>query len=325
MRLLDGTEYTLPGEPIWHKPFGKEICIVDVDTRIPTGINQVFNKSRLDWEKLGDEKFMDAGLGRVSAGVLNHYLYAQIHGYDYKFVQAAPKPDRGNTWVKVDAIAELLNSYRFVIFLDADAVWEHMEVPAEWLFNRWNITERTSIAMPMDVKREDCVTCDSRKRLMQNTGLIVAQQSERTQEMFAAWASCPGDERYPGCSTWRHKWAHEQRAFAEYVRYEFDRPDDVKVSVLRPRFMQASSACSCVKTLTVGQEISCYDANGYPERGRYVLSPCDGTFVRHYWVRKHFAKGAIGNAVLQSIMGRLQTQLLEQQEGILVNKTLGPA
>ncbi|KAL2357383.1 hypothetical protein BJ546DRAFT_308158 [Cryomyces antarcticus] len=73
--VLDGTEYTLPGEPIWHKPFGKEICIVDVDTRIPTGINQVFNKSRLDWEKLGDEKFMDAGLGRVSAGVLNHYLY----------------------------------------------------------------------------------------------------------------------------------------------------------------------------------------------------------------------------------------------------------
>ncbi|TKA60334.1 hypothetical protein B0A49_12611 [Cryomyces minteri] len=129
--VLDGTEYTLPGESIWRKPFGKEICIVDVGTRVPTGINHVFNKSRLDWRKLGDEKFMDAGLGRVSAGVSKHYLYTQIHGYDYKFVQAAPKPDRGNTWVKVDAIAELLNSYRFIIFLDADAVWEHMEVPAE--------------------------------------------------------------------------------------------------------------------------------------------------------------------------------------------------
>ena len=156
---------------------------------------------------------------------------AQIHGYDYKFYHAQKTPDRWDTWAKVSAIAELLrsNPYRFVIFLDADAVVHHMEVPMEWLFNRWNITTNTSIALPVDVEREDCLTCDTKGKVMLNSGFIVAQQLNRTLEILDAWASCINDERYEGCSNWKWKWAHEQRAFSEYIRYDFDRPEDIRV------------------------------------------------------------------------------------------------
>jgi hypothetical protein len=60
----DGEEYFLPGEPIWTNPLGKELCIVDIDTRPLNETNQVMN-DEFNWQTIEG----------VSVGMLNHYLY----------------------------------------------------------------------------------------------------------------------------------------------------------------------------------------------------------------------------------------------------------
>jgi hypothetical protein len=60
----DGDTYYLPGEPIWSNPLGKDLCIVDVDTRPLNETNQLMNEE-FNWQTI-------AG---VSTGMLNHYLY----------------------------------------------------------------------------------------------------------------------------------------------------------------------------------------------------------------------------------------------------------
>ncbi|OCL01633.1 hypothetical protein AOQ84DRAFT_383528 [Glonium stellatum] len=292
----NGTLFELPEDPLWTTAFGKDLVIVDIDTRVPTGFNQIFNEKKMDWEKFGDDTVMDTNIELTSEAVINHFLYAQIHGYDYRFYQAAKIPGHHDSWVKVHAVAKLLKSYRFVVFLDADAVVHHLEVPLEWLFNRWQITENTSIALPVDVDREECLTCDTKGKVMLNTGLIVAQQLNRTFEMFDAWTHCTDEKRYPGCGQWKEDWAHEQRAFAEYIRYDFNRSDDVR-------------------------EISCFDANGYPEKPDYVLTNCNGDFVRHHWVYKHASKTAIGNSIVQSVAEILQREILQQKNNTVLNET----
>ena len=99
----------------------------------------------------------------------------------------------------------------------------------EWLFNRWNITTNTSIALPVDVEREDCLTCDMKGKVMLNSGFIVAQQLNRTLEILDAQVSYINDKCYKGCLNQKWKWAYKQRAFSEYIRYDFDRPEDIRV------------------------------------------------------------------------------------------------
>jgi hypothetical protein len=147
-------------------------------------------------------------------------LYSQIHGYDYVFFQSKDIEYQHNTWVKVHAIPEVLHKYKFVVFLDADVTVHHMEVPLEWLFNRWKITPETAMALPQDVTREGCDTCDSKGNVMLSSGMIVAQNTPLTHKIFDAWKSCTNETRYPGCGHWAYNWAHEQRALSEFIRYD---------------------------------------------------------------------------------------------------------
>jgi hypothetical protein len=57
------------------------------------------------------------------------------HGYDYNFVQAAKFHDRHDTWIKPSTIVNLLEHYKSVVFLDADAAFHRMHMPMEWLLN----------------------------------------------------------------------------------------------------------------------------------------------------------------------------------------------
>lgn len=104
----------------------------------------------------------------------------------------------------------------------------------EWLFNRWKITPETSIAMPIDTKEnrngDDKVSCDSKGKTVLNTGVVVAQSLPYTFEMFKAWIECTTDLRYPGCSHWKDRWSNEQRAFSEYIRYDFNPNNNIIVS-----------------------------------------------------------------------------------------------
>ncbi|KAF5231409.1 hypothetical protein FAUST_9272 [Fusarium austroamericanum] len=200
----------------WKKPLGKKVILIDTDTRLnTTEENTILDKRPLHFPTLH---------GRTG-GHLNHYLYAMIHGYDYRLVRAADYPDRHGTWVKPAIAKEALKTHDFVISLDSDAVFTHLNLPIEWLMNLWDIRpEETLVAMAYDLDIK--IDYDPRGNLVLNTGFVISQASQRTQEIYERWEDCP--RSIPGCEHWNFKWAHEQSAFSHYIRYEFNRTHDVK-------------------------------------------------------------------------------------------------
>jgi hypothetical protein len=60
--------------PWWTKPLGKEVLIVDIDTRMPNGTNELWNEAPLNWETMMDNKG-DGGM--ISASFMNHFLYCK--------------------------------------------------------------------------------------------------------------------------------------------------------------------------------------------------------------------------------------------------------
>ncbi|KAF2179505.1 hypothetical protein K469DRAFT_730618 [Zopfia rhizophila CBS 207.26] len=264
-----GAVFELPGDPIWKKSLRSQILIIDVDTRRPTNKNQIFNPEKIDWETLERSR-----IGLVSKSIINHYFYSQIHGYNDKFFNAIHMHDHGNTWTGPHVINELPRDYCFVIAIDADALIHHMEMPMEWLFNRWNITPNTSIALPRDAAEGDgCHSCDSKGNRVLNCGFIVAQSLPYTFEMLDAWMSCTDETRYPGCAQWKNEWSQEQRAFSEYIRYDFNPHNNI--------------------------EIPCDDAIGYPIMPEKIKSNCTSTFIRHHTLNKGMTKKTNGNAIVQ--------------------------
>lgn len=194
-----------------------------------------------------------------------------------------------NTWVKPHVLAELLHSYRFVVFIDADATIQNLELPIEWLFNRWGITPQTSIAMPLDTRQilngDENASNDSKGKLALNTGVVIAQALPYTFEMMTAWKDCPNEKQYPGCGAWKQNWSHEQKAFSEYIRWDYN-PSGTNIV-----------------------DISCDDAMGYPgiENHAHILSKCQGLFFRHHTIDKSMTKQSTEEAMLQ-----LTTDLLHK-------------
>jgi len=277
-----GQEYKINEHgPWWKKPLRNEILIVDIDTRVPDGNNELWNAKRMDWHTMNAEK--DGGM--VSASFMNHFLYSQIHGYDYKFFNARSMEPDGyhNTWVKPHVLSELLESYKFVVFIDADATIQHLELPIEWLFNRWGIKPETSIAMPLDTRQilngDENASNDSKGKLVLNTGVVIAQSLPYTFEMLKAWKECPDEKQYPGCGNWKQNWSHEQKAFSEYIRWDYN-PSGNEII-----------------------EIPCDDAMGYPgiNKHGHILSKCVGTFLRHHTVDKSWTKKSTEEAMSQAM------------------------
>ncbi|KAF4496310.1 hypothetical protein FAGAP_7566 [Fusarium agapanthi] len=260
----EGYLYEVPKEnENWAKPLGKKLLILDVDTRLDKGPGAMLNDSALDYKQMK---------GRTG-GIMNHYLYAMIHGYDYKFVRAPDYPKRHQTWVKVPVIREALKSHDFVVFLDADAEFMYPQVPFEWLMKLWNITDKTLLALANDPGDSDR-NRDEKGKVSQNTGFIIAQQSNRTQELFDDWEHCPGEKKYKGCARWANDWAHEQAAFSNYVRYSYNQTQDIGT-------------------------IPCMDGNGAPYIGDKT---CGGVFIRHHWFRKDDPAKDLQRLILEAFM-----------------------
>jgi hypothetical protein len=58
--------------PWWDAPLGKDVLVVDIDTRMPNGSNELWNEAHLNWET------MDQGDGgMISASFMNHFLYCK--------------------------------------------------------------------------------------------------------------------------------------------------------------------------------------------------------------------------------------------------------
>ncbi|CAG2007929.1 unnamed protein product [Fusarium graminearum] len=266
-----GERFEVPTSQMrWKKTLGKKVILIDTDTRLnTTEENTILDKRPLHFPTLH---------GRTG-GHLNHYLYAMIHGYDYRLVRAADYPDRHGTWVKPAIAKEALKTHDFVISLDSDAVFTHLNLPIEWLMNLWDIRpEETLVAMAYDLDIK--IDYDTRGNLVLNTGFVISQASQRTQEMYERWEDCP--RSIPGCEHWNFKWAHEQSAFSHYIRYEFNRTHDVK-------------------------NIPCSHANGneFTAEGQ---CKCQGIFVSHNWKSKQRTPELLSRSVMTSLARRVHDQ-----------------
>jgi hypothetical protein len=277
-------------QTIWTQPLGKKLLIVDIDTRVPSGDNQILNPDTLDFEHMEMK-----GGGLVSNAIINHYMYALIHGYDYKYYQAASIPDHHDTWILPHAFRELIPDYQFVVAMDADVTIPHMEVPLEWMFNRWGIREYTSMALPwdtMELRNGEPISVDGKGLRVLNTGFVVAQDSPTTRDMLEKWRDCTTETRYEGCAQWKQNWSHEQRAFSEYIRYDYN---------------------------FTPETIVCDDAIGWPgfkhdvEGGNEGISDCSGNFIRHYTLGKDQVREAGMLSVMNPLADILQKHLLKNQ------------
>lgn len=163
-----------------------------------------------------------------------------------------------DTWILPGSLRALIKDYDFVITMDADVTITHPEVPFEWLFNHWGVTNNTSIAMPVDQKvfdHDEINSVDSKGAQVLNTGMVVVHNIPYTLEMLDAWIECPNESRYPGCGHWKNNWSHEQKVFSEYIRYDFNPDGDNIVVSLKQKNIKivastnVSTRKSHVKTL----------------------------------------------------------------------------
>ncbi|KAF4987247.1 hypothetical protein FDECE_15518 [Fusarium decemcellulare] len=276
-----GERFEVPPDQLhWKKKLGQRVLLLDTDTRLDKmNENTMLHECPLYFPTLP---------GRTG-GHLNHYIYAMIHGYDYRLVRAADYPDRHGTWVKPAIVKEALKTHDIVVSLDSDAVFTHLDLPLEWLMNLWDVTPETLVAMAVDLDWKG--DYDPQGNLILNTGFVIAQAGQRSQDMFERWEDCP--RSIPGCDHWNFKWAHEQAAFSWYIRYEFNQTNDVK-------------------------NIPCNHANGneYAHNGK---CECQGVFVSHNWKNKDKTPELLSRSIMTSLARRVHSQFQNDIDKLFID------
>ncbi|KAF2734417.1 hypothetical protein EJ04DRAFT_437140 [Polyplosphaeria fusca] len=277
-----GKKFSLPEKTRYNKELGKKILILDLETR-ELESTKAYNEGHYDWRKIN----------HVSGGIFNHYAYAMVHGYDYKFIHAAEFEDRHGTWIKPSALANNINDYDFIVFLDADATFRYMHLPIEWLLNHWEIEPKHAITMALDPWDPESpqYNSDAKNRTYTNTGFMVVQNTDKTQEILKAWHECPDDTRYKDCSQWKKPKFHEQSAFGEFIRYDYGQ---------------------------YIKELPCAEANGYPG---VSVAHCEGLFIRHYWFEKQHVKNIFMENVMQTITLSIQKLFAENDPNTVYNQS----
>jgi hypothetical protein len=65
---MEGVAHKLPNDkPIWNKPFGKRLVIMDTDTRPMDKEGELLQPGKVAWDKMK----------HLSAGMMGHYLYGE--------------------------------------------------------------------------------------------------------------------------------------------------------------------------------------------------------------------------------------------------------
>jgi len=188
-------------------------------------------------------------------------------------------------------MSDLLRADRchLVVVCDADAVFINLHLPFEWLLNRWEYQLNTSMATARDPDNEP-QNFDTKGRNTINTGFMIAQNLPRTRDLLKALEDCPdNEEKYPNCAKFKYTHPHEQGAYSEYIRYEFED------SVI---------------------EIPCSEANGYPQRS---LPGCDGIFVRHSWHDKGLPRRELEESLTANFMARVHKEFLNTVDTIALD------
>ncbi|PNS18469.1 hypothetical protein CAC42_6286 [Sphaceloma murrayae] len=168
---------------LYPEPLGRQICLVNVDNRT--------------WSP--------------------QYLYANLHGYDYRYIQVPEPQGLHGTWVKVKGQFRLTmeGKCKFVIVLDADVMFHDLRLPLGPILSYWNITDDIALAGAHGGLK------DVKGNFLINTGLIITQKTPQLPQLMRDWIDCPTDVKYRNCSHWRYEWAHEQSALSEHVRYDY--------------------------------------------------------------------------------------------------------
>ncbi|TKX19720.1 hypothetical protein C1H76_7918 [Elsinoe australis] len=193
---------------LYPNKLGNKVLLLDVDSRA--------------WDIEDPVDFSQMSYGR-----LNHYLYAQMHGYDYKFMKVPPPPpDTFRTWPKIGGIYQALQlDYQFIVFTDYDVIFPHLKIPIEWFLDHWNVTQEIILTVgtaPRVPGKIQPMRWDRfRRKLSINSGFMIIQKTPLALDFFKDWMECTSEVKFKGCSKWKTTPLHEQRAYADYIRYEY--------------------------------------------------------------------------------------------------------
>ncbi|KAH7233609.1 hypothetical protein BKA59DRAFT_488394 [Fusarium tricinctum] len=241
----------LPSDkPIWNKPLGKKLCIIDLESRRFDKPGQLWS-DEMTWNKSRE-------VHGPSGGSLNHWVYAKIHGYEYYHIKINGYPDRRDSWKKPSVLSQVLKKHDVCVFIDSDALFNKLDLPMEWLMNYWSIDPKNnSMALPYDPDTQH--NRDRRGNLFLNTGFMIMQNKKKIYEIFKEWDDCANEGgKFPGCTEFRNRkgWQPtDQGGFGTFIRYEYG--DEIL-------------------------SLPCTEANGFPESN----SGCDGKFIKHVWIGK---------------------------------------
>ncbi|OAQ70940.1 Galactosyl transferase [Pochonia chlamydosporia 170] len=244
-------EWKLSEKAHWQQPMRENLCIIDLDNRPFNETGQVFGPNIMDFDS-------PTGVHGLSLGILNHYVYARIHGYKYYYINTVDPGDRRASWKKPPVISKILKEHDVCIYLDSDAIFHHLDLPFEWLLNYWKLyPDNNSMALAIDPDSD--WNKDKYGKLYLNTGFIISQNNPTTYKIMDAWNKCPDDDGpYPECKEFRKNSPGrptDQGGFGTFVRYNFT--EHIR-------------------------ELACTEANGFPQ----TESGCNGVFVRHLWTGK---------------------------------------
>ncbi|KAF7560477.1 hypothetical protein G7046_g3655 [Stylonectria norvegica] len=269
----------LPEVRKWTEPLGEKFCIIDLDNRPFTEPGQLFSPDGMSWDRPQE-------VHGLSIGVLNHWLYARIHGYKYYYIDIDEFEDRRTSWKKPPIISKILQNHDACVYIDSDAIFSRLDLPFEWLMNYWQIhPEDNSLALAFDPDQKH--NQDKFGKIYLNTGFIVAQNNDKTYEIMDSWADCPNDKSaHPDCKNFRTNvpgQPTDQGGFGTYIRYDY--PKDIK-------------------------ELPCNEANGFPQSG----SGCNGDFIKHLWTGKHdWIKIAVGEQMPGALLDTFHKQFIAEK------------
>ncbi|KAF4122000.1 Nucleotide-diphospho-sugar transferase [Geosmithia morbida] len=277
--LYGAFNWKLPGKPLWTEPLGENLCIIDLDNRPFDKPGEIFADTPMTWNNASE-------VNGLSVGILNHWLYAKIHGYRYYYIEIEEYEDRRTSWKKPPVMSEILKHHDACIYLDSDAIFHRLDLPFEWLMNYWQVhPSENSLALAFDPVADN--NMDKFGKVYLNTGFIIAQNNERTFEVMKAWQQCPDDDSvHPGCKDFRLNHPGrptDQGGFGTYIRYDY--AEDIK-------------------------ELPCDEANGYLESG----SGCNGRFIEHLWTGKStHIKVAVGEQLPGDLLEVFHRRFTEER------------
>jgi hypothetical protein len=191
----------------------------------------------------------------------------------------------------------LLSGCRIVVTIDHDAIFPNLHVPFEWLLNRWNYSQTTSLGMALDNhitpwNPSGFGNEDDFGEVNVNAGFIIAQNLPRTHDILRAWDSCPSNETtYPNCRKFIKEWPAEQGAFGTYIRRQFTEPDDLLV-------------------------LPCTEANGFPGAN----FECQGSFVRHFTTKKELVTTGTASTLAQSFFGMVKKEIIHREGEVKIQR-----